>query len=228
MQKIGCQKKAVFFRKCHKCSKKVFLASLSNSKGSQKSARQLFHVQSWELTVWDFSWFINFEVKLNHILVSRLGSHVTCPDHTKLSVQFQPRNCWGLCWGIDVGPTLFILLQLEMLTDAAISGWCDRPLSLNSNKLAFNFSSVYCPWRVSLSLSCVLRRLLKEHMWWVGLCNISSKTTWRALLGLTYGESRAPRVPQACLLCFGKVCQSYNRGVVLLSSFRERNPKIGS
>ena len=35
----------------------------------------------------------------------------------------------GLCWEIDVGPPLLALLQPEMLTDGARSGWCDQPLS---------------------------------------------------------------------------------------------------
>ena len=45
---------------------------------------------------------------------------ISCPDHTKLSVRFQPWNCWGLCWEIDVGPPRFTLLQLK--TD----GWCQN------------------------------------------------------------------------------------------------------
>ena len=52
----------------------------------------------------------------------------SCPDHTKLSVQFQPWNRWWLCSEIDVGPPLFTLLQLEMLTDGAWTSRCDQPL----------------------------------------------------------------------------------------------------
>ena len=54
--------------------------------------------------------------------------HNSSLDHTKLSVQFQPWNCWGSCWGIDVGPPLFTLLQPEMWTDGLWTGWCDQPL----------------------------------------------------------------------------------------------------
>ena len=43
----------------------------------------------------------------------------SCPDHTKLSVRFEPWSCWGLCWEIDVGPPRFTLLQSEMPTK-----WC--------------------------------------------------------------------------------------------------------
>jgi hypothetical protein len=34
---------------------------------------------------------------------------------------------------IDIGQPLFTLLQPEMLTNAAISGWCDQPLSFYTN-----------------------------------------------------------------------------------------------
>jgi hypothetical protein len=52
------------------------------------------------------------------------------PDHTKLSVRFQPWNYRRLCSELDVGPPLFTLLTLETLTDSARSGWCDQPLIL--------------------------------------------------------------------------------------------------
>ena len=42
----------------------------------------------------------------------------TCPDHTKLSVRFQLRNCLGLCSKLDVGPLLFTIT----VEDA--NGWC--------------------------------------------------------------------------------------------------------
>ena len=51
-----------------------------------------------------------------------------CPDHTKVSVWFQLWNCWRLCWEIDVGPSLFTLIQPKMFADGARSGWCDYPL----------------------------------------------------------------------------------------------------
>ena len=51
----------------------------------------------------------------------------TCPDQTKLSIQFQLWNCFGLCLGIDVGPPLFTLLQPEMPTDGVWTGRCDQP-----------------------------------------------------------------------------------------------------
>jgi hypothetical protein len=50
-----------------------------------------------------------------------------CPHHTNVSVQFQPWNCWGLWWKIDLGPLLFTLLQPERPKDGVISGMCDEP-----------------------------------------------------------------------------------------------------
>ena len=41
--------------------------------------------------------------------------HTSCLEHTKLSIQLQPWISRGLCWEIDVVPSLFTLLQLEML-----------------------------------------------------------------------------------------------------------------
>ena len=46
-------------------------------------------------------------------------SNHSCSTHTKLSVRFQPQNCWGLCWGIGVGPPLCTLLQPKMPTMVA-------------------------------------------------------------------------------------------------------------
>jgi hypothetical protein len=46
------------------------------------------------------------------------------------SVRREPWNCLGSCWEIDAGPPLFILLQSEMPTHIAWTGWCDQPLSL--------------------------------------------------------------------------------------------------
>ena len=37
-------------------------------------------------------------------------STVSCPDHTKLPVRFQPWNCWGLCLEIYVGQPLGIFM----------------------------------------------------------------------------------------------------------------------
>ena len=56
------------------------------------------------------------------------------PDHTKLSVWILSWNCWGLCWGTNVGPSFFTLLQPEILTDGATSGRCDQPLKLRSHQ----------------------------------------------------------------------------------------------
>ena len=53
----------------------------------------------------------------------------SCPGYTKLSIWFQPWNWWGLCSEVDVGPPLSTLLQLEMLTYGAKSGWCDQPFA---------------------------------------------------------------------------------------------------
>jgi hypothetical protein len=36
----------------------------------------------------------------------------------------------GIMYKIDVGPPLFTLLQSEMLTYGARSGWCNQPLTL--------------------------------------------------------------------------------------------------
>jgi hypothetical protein len=68
------------------------------------------------------SW-ANCSPRPNHPSVAK----VWCPDHTKLSVQLQLWNCWGLCSEIDVGPPLFTLFQPEMSTDGARSGRCDQP-----------------------------------------------------------------------------------------------------
>ena len=55
-----------------------------------------------------------------------------CPDHTKLSVQFQPWNCWRLCSELlDVGPPLFTLLQPKMPTDGVGTCRCDQPLKVH-------------------------------------------------------------------------------------------------
>jgi hypothetical protein len=39
------------------------------------------------------------------------------PNGTQIVVRFQPWNCWGLSWEIDVGPPIFTLLQSEMSKD---------------------------------------------------------------------------------------------------------------
>ena len=54
------------------------------------------------------------------------------PDHTKVSVRFQPWSCWGLRSELDVSPPLFTLLQSEMPTDGVWAGWCDQPLKLHA------------------------------------------------------------------------------------------------
>ena len=51
---------------------------------------------------------------------SEIRSHLhqnACPDHTKVYVRFEPWNCWGLYWEIDVGPPLFTLLHSGMSTN---------------------------------------------------------------------------------------------------------------
>ena len=64
-------------------------------------------------------------LSLSTVVFQRWFTHsLSCPNHTKLPVRFQPWNCWGLCSKLDVGPLLFTLLQSEMLTDGAWSGWC--------------------------------------------------------------------------------------------------------
>ena len=71
----------------------------------------------------------------------------SCPDHTKIAVRFRPWTCWGLCWEIDVGPPLFILLQPEMSTDGGVSsGWCGQPLLRASiaSKCPSSFSHDIC------------------------------------------------------------------------------------
>ena len=42
------------------------------------------------------------------------GHRGSCPDHTKLSVQFQPWNCWELCWAIT----------FHTITIGDADGWC--------------------------------------------------------------------------------------------------------
>ena len=47
---------------------------------------------------------------------------ITCPNHTKLCIWCQPRNCWGLCWETNADPPLFTLLQSEMPMDGVWTG----------------------------------------------------------------------------------------------------------
>ena len=42
--------------------------------------------------------------------------------------------CWKLCWKIDGGPPFSTLLQSEMPTNGAWSGWCDQPLVPRSHQ----------------------------------------------------------------------------------------------
>jgi hypothetical protein len=51
--------------------------------------------------------------------------------HTNLFVPFWPWKCWGLRWGIDVGPPRSTLLQPEMSTDGVRIGQCDQHLTPN-------------------------------------------------------------------------------------------------
>ena len=62
--------------------------------------------QSGWVPTWVHAWRLGIEggvagrIMRNEFTKSR-------PDHTKLPVQFQPWNCWGLCSQLDVGPPLF-------------------------------------------------------------------------------------------------------------------------
>ena len=58
----------------------------------------------------------------------------SCHDHTKISVRFRLWNCWGLCWEIDVGPSLFTSLQLKMPTNGVRTDRCDQPLMPGSHQ----------------------------------------------------------------------------------------------
>lgn len=54
---------------------------------------------------------------------------LSCPDHTKFFVQFEPWDCWGWwCWEVDVGPPFFSHYdKLEVPMDVVWIGWCDQP-----------------------------------------------------------------------------------------------------
>ena len=78
----------------------------------------------------------------------------SCLDHTNLSIQFRPWNCWGLRWGIDVGPPLFTLWQPGILTDGVRTGWCDQPLMPRSHQ-------TICPVLAVKLLGITLR-----NRWW--------------------------------------------------------------
>jgi len=57
------------------------------------------------------------------------------PNHTKLFVQFKPWNWWGLCWEIDVGPSLLALLQTRHADECCLKWpvWSthDAPITPN-------------------------------------------------------------------------------------------------
>ena len=61
-------------------------------------------------------------------------SQLSCPDHTKLLVKFQPWNCRRICSKIDVDPPLFTLLQSGMSMDGVITSRCDQPLVSRSHQ----------------------------------------------------------------------------------------------
>lgn len=53
------------------------------------------------------------------------------PAHTNLSVRFPTMKYDGdYVEKHDVGPSLFTLLQLEVLTEGVRTRWCDQPLEL--------------------------------------------------------------------------------------------------
>ena len=54
--------------------------------------------------------------------------------HTKLSVRFRAWKCWGLRWGIDVGPPLSTLLQPGMSTYDVRTNRCVQPLMPRSHQ----------------------------------------------------------------------------------------------
>ena len=87
------------------------------------------------------------------------------PNHTKLSTQFQPWNCWTLCWMLDVKPPLFTLLHTEMLTDGAGSGRCGQPLIPRSHRtfhLIPTVKSLGRCWWMALELAGVINPSAKE------------------------------------------------------------------
>jgi hypothetical protein len=61
-------------------------------------------------------------------LLGHYKLYVPFPDHTNISIRFQLWGYCGLCWEVDIGPPLFLLSQLEMPTDGAMSGRCDESL----------------------------------------------------------------------------------------------------
>jgi hypothetical protein len=69
---------------------------------------------------------------------ARVYDEVSCPNHNKLSVWFQPWHCWRLCSEVIIGPPLSTLLQSKMLMDGARSGWCEHPLREINSKTRFN------------------------------------------------------------------------------------------
>ena len=52
------------------------------------------------------------------ILNCMTRSGLICPYHTKLSVQFRPWNCWGLCW-YRCRPIIF-----HVIAAGDVDGWC--------------------------------------------------------------------------------------------------------
>ena len=87
--------------------------STSNSGGGPRDEGEDHHGHQ-RVTPCTSMWFLlihkrgNLTMKLEP--TSKLSSKPSCPDHTKLSVQFQPWKCWGLCFEIDVGPSFCTLV----------------------------------------------------------------------------------------------------------------------
>ena len=84
------------------------------------------------------------------------NTHCTnsCPNHTKISIWFKPWNCRGLGWKIDIGPPLFILLQLGMPINGVKTGQCDQPLNRMMLWTVIDFKVCKMKW---VEISFVMR-----------------------------------------------------------------------
>jgi hypothetical protein len=67
-----------------------------------------------------------------------IGQHAHAPITSKKVSCSNREIAMGLCSEVDVGPPLFILLQSEMLTDGARSGWCEQPLTKARARYTWN------------------------------------------------------------------------------------------
>ena len=75
-----------------------------------------------------------------------MNNDVLMRDHTTLLVWFQLWYCWGLCWEVDNGPPLLILLRLEMLTDGARTSWWDEPLNGTNDREEAAINYIWTGW----------------------------------------------------------------------------------